>query len=57
MHRLDALQHRFDAGLARVRGYAAGSCLMTSTGAWTVSPIFWTNQAPKRRPRPLILSQ
>lgn len=57
MHRLAALQHRLDAGLARVASYAAAVCPMTSTGAGTLSPIFWTNQDPKRRPRPLILSQ
>ena len=55
MHRLAQLQHRHDAGLARA--YGAGSCPMPSTATWTVAPIFWANNATKRRPRPLILSQ
>jgi hypothetical protein len=55
MHRLDALQHRLDAGRARV--YGAGSCPMPSTATWTVAPIFRVQNATKRRPRPLILSQ
>jgi hypothetical protein len=55
MTRLDALQPRHDAGLARVHG--AGSCSMPSTRTWTVAPIFRVHNATKRRPRPLILSQ
>jgi hypothetical protein len=55
MTRLDALQHRFDAGLARV--YGAGSCPMPSTATWHVAPIFAVQNATKRRPRPLITSQ
>ena len=57
MHRLAALQHRLDAGLARVRSYGAGSCPMPSTATWHVAPIFTVQNAAKRRPRPLILSQ
>jgi hypothetical protein len=55
MHRLAALQHRLDAGLARA--YGAGSCPMPSTATWTVAPIFRVHNGTKRRPRPLILSQ
>lgn len=56
MTRLDALQHRPDAGLARAYG-VVGSCPMPSTATWTVAPIFRVHNATKRRPRPLILSQ
>jgi hypothetical protein len=57
MHRLAALQHRLDAGLARA-AYAAGSCPMPSiAAAWTVTPIFRVKNATKAWPRPLILSQ